>query len=149
MPADPLLDVRSLTAGYDGGAAIRKVDITVAAGEVVVLLGPNGAGKTTTLRTVSGMVRPMAGSVSMNGRTLGRTSAESRARAGLAHVPEGRGVFADLTVAEHFRIRCATSATVRPGCCPVASSRCSRSVAPSPAAPSCSWSTSSASASRR
>ena len=73
-------------------------------GEVVALLGPNGAGKTTTLRAISGLVRPMAGVIRVDGDDIARRSPSARARLGIAHVPEGRGVFFGLTVAEHFRL---------------------------------------------
>ena len=102
--AEPVLALDGLTAGYDGAAVIRDLDLDVAAGEVVALLGPNGAGKTTTLRTVSGLVKPLAGRVLVGGRDLARTSPSARARLGIAHVPEGRGLFFGLTVAEHFRL---------------------------------------------
>jgi ABC-type branched-subunit amino acid transport system ATPase component len=102
--ADAVLALEGLTAGYDQAAVIRDVDLTVAAGEVVALLGANGAGKTTTLRAVSGLVRPMAGRIVFDGADLARTSPSSRARLGIAHVPEGRGLFFGLTVAEHFRL---------------------------------------------
>jgi branched-chain amino acid transport system ATP-binding protein len=71
---------------------------------VVALLGSNGAGKTTTLRAVSGLVKPMDGRVLFGGDDLARSSPSARARAGIAHVPEGRGLFFGLTVAEHFRL---------------------------------------------
>src|SRR5205823_3453430 len=93
-----------LTAGYDQAAVIRGLDITVAAGEVVGLLGPNGAGKTTTLRAVSGIVKPMAGKISLSGQDLAPVSPSARARMGIAHVPEGRGLFFGLTVAENLRL---------------------------------------------
>ncbi len=102
--ADAVLSLEGLTAGYDHAAVIRGVDLTVAAGEVVALLGANGAGKTTTLRAVSGLVRPMAGRIVFDGSDLARTSPSSRAQLGIAHVPEGRGLFFGLTVAEHFRV---------------------------------------------
>ena len=102
--ADAVLALEGLTAGYDQAAVIRDVDLTVAAGEVVALLGANGAGKTTTLRAVSGLVKPMAGRIVFDGLDLARTSPSSRARLGIAHVPEGRGLFFGLTVAEHFRL---------------------------------------------
>jgi branched-chain amino acid transport system ATP-binding protein len=102
--ADAVLALEGLTAGYDRAAVIRDVDLTVAAGEVVALLGANGAGKTTTLRAVSGLVKPMAGRIAFDGLDLARTSASSRARLGIAHFPEGRGLFFGLTVAEHFRL---------------------------------------------
>jgi len=102
--ADAVLAVETLTAGYDEAAVIRDVELTVGAGEVVALLGANGAGKTTTLRVVSGLVRPMAGRVVFAGEDLVRTSPSARARLGIAHVPEGRGLFFGMTVAEHFRV---------------------------------------------
>jgi branched-chain amino acid transport system ATP-binding protein len=70
----------------------------------VALLGANGAGKTTTLRVVSGIVHPLRGSVSIGGEDVARLSPTARARLGVAHVPEGRGIFFGLTVAEHFRL---------------------------------------------
>ncbi|PIM73258.1 ABC transporter ATP-binding protein [Streptomyces sp. JV178] len=100
----PVLKVADLTAGYDGAAVIRGIDLEVGAGEVVALLGANGAGKTTTLKTVSALLRPLAGTITFNGTDLGRTPAATRARLGIAHVPEGRGIFSGLTVAEHLRL---------------------------------------------
>ena len=101
---DGLLTVDGLTAGYDGAAVIRDVGLTVGEGEVVALLGANGAGKTTTLRAISGLVRPMNGSIGFAGRDIARVSPTQRARAGIVHVPEGRGLFYGLTVTEHFRL---------------------------------------------
>ncbi len=98
------LEIEGLTAGYDQAAVIRDVSLTVAPGEVVALLGANGAGKTTTLRVISGIVKPMEGRVSLDGDDLARLSPTDRARRGIAHVPEGRGIFFGLTVAEHFRL---------------------------------------------
>jgi branched-chain amino acid transport system ATP-binding protein len=102
--ADVLLSLERLTAGYDQAAAIRDVDLTIGPGEVVALLGANGAGKTTTLRAVSGLVKPMGGVVRFDGADLARVSPSARARLGIAHVPEGRGLFFQMTVAEHFRV---------------------------------------------
>ena len=99
-----LLGIEELTAGYDRAAVIRDLDITVEPGEVVALLGANGAGKTTTLRVISGLVRPMSGRVRFAGQDLARVSPTERTRLGIAHVPEGRGLFYGLTVAEHFRL---------------------------------------------
>jgi len=99
-----VLDVEGLTAGYDGAPVLRDVDLYVGPGEVVALLGPNGAGKTTTLRTISGLVHPMAGSIRLAGEDLAKRSPAARARLGIAHMPEGRGIFFGLTVAEHFRL---------------------------------------------
>ena len=105
MTGEPILELSGLTSGYNGAPVLRDVSLTVAPGEVVALLGANGAGKTTTLRTVCGVVRPMSGAVSYVGEDLGGASPDARARRGIAHVPEGRGVFFGLTVSEHFRLR--------------------------------------------
>src|SRR5262249_8687505 len=88
----------------DQAAAIRDVELSVAAGEVVALLGANGAGKTTTLRVVSGLVKSMAGKVLFQGQDLAGVSPSARARLGIAHVPEGRGLVFGMTVAAHFPV---------------------------------------------
>jgi len=98
----PLLELDDVSARYGPIAALHGVSLTVDDGEIVAILGANGAGKTTTLRAVSGMVR-RAGSIVFGGRRL-RGSPESTARAGIAHVPEGRGIFAELTVWENLRM---------------------------------------------
>jgi ABC-type branched-subunit amino acid transport system ATPase component len=100
----PMLELDRLTAGYDSAAVIRDISLEVAPGEVVALLGANGAGKTTTLRAVSGLVHPMSGAIRVEGQDLRRVSASARARLGIAHVPESRGLFFGLTVAEHLRL---------------------------------------------
>jgi len=100
----PVLALENLAAGYDGAAVLRGLDLTVAAGEVVALLGANGAGKTTTLRAISGIVHPLQGRILFAGEDLKSYSPSARARLGIAHVPEGRGLFYGLTVAEHFRL---------------------------------------------
>jgi branched-chain amino acid transport system ATP-binding protein len=104
MTAGPVLALEALSAGYDGAAVVRDLSLHIAGGEVVALLGPNGAGKTTTLRAISGTVRPLAGTIRLEGDDLARRSPTARARLGIAHVPEGRGIFFGLTVAEHFRL---------------------------------------------
>ncbi|SRR6266508_1748761 len=101
---DLRLELSQVTAGYDGAPVVRGIDMRVAGGEIVALLGPNGAGKTTILRTVSGLVRPLAGSVKVLGADASRLSPYRIARRGVAHVAEGRSVFFGLTVAEHFRL---------------------------------------------
>jgi branched-chain amino acid transport system ATP-binding protein len=98
-----LLEVEGLTAGYGPVRVLHGVDLAVGAGQVVALLGPNGAGKTTTLRAVCGMVRA-AGRVTLGGRDLTGLATEKVVRLGVAHVPEGRGTFAGLTVAENLRL---------------------------------------------
>jgi branched-chain amino acid transport system ATP-binding protein len=100
----PMLELDDLTAGYDSAAVIRGMSLAAAPGEVVALLGANGAGKTTTLRAVSGLVHPMSGAIRVEGQDLRRVSASARARLGIAHVPESRGLFFGLTVAEHLRL---------------------------------------------
>ena len=99
-----MLEIDGLTAGYDSAAVIRDISFAVGAGEVVALLGANGAGKTTTLRAVSGLVHPLSGAIRVEGQDLRRVSASARARLGIAHVPESRGLFFGLTVAEHLRL---------------------------------------------
>jgi branched-chain amino acid transport system ATP-binding protein len=101
---DAVLDIESVTAGYDEAAVIRNLDLTVDGGEVVALLGANGAGKTTALRAISGIVHPMHGRILLGGEDLAGRSPSARARLGIAHVPEGRGLFFGLTVAEHLRL---------------------------------------------
>ena len=98
------LEIEGLTAGYDQAPVIRNLHLAVGAGEVVALLGANGAGKTTTLRVISGVVKPIAGRVSLDGEDLASLSPPARARLPIAHVPEGRGIFFGLTVAEHLRL---------------------------------------------
>ena len=99
-----VLEIRELSAGYDNVPVLRGLSMTVNAGEVVALMGANGAGKTTTLRAVSGIVNVLSGSVRLADVDLAGVSPTARARAGIAHVPEGRGIFFGLTVAEHFRL---------------------------------------------
>jgi branched-chain amino acid transport system ATP-binding protein len=101
---EPILAVDHVTAGYDNAAVVRDMELTVAPGEVVALLGANGAGKTTTLRTISGIIKPMSGEIRYMGEDMISVSPPMRARKGIAHVPEGRGIFFGLTVAEHFRL---------------------------------------------
>ena len=100
--AGPLLRAEQITAGYGETTVLREVSLTVHAGSVVALLGPNGAGKSTLLRTVSGLMRPMSGRIWLRDKEITRAPAESVARAGLCHVPEGRGIFPSLTVKENL-----------------------------------------------
>jgi branched-chain amino acid transport system ATP-binding protein len=101
---ETVLAIERLTTGYEEAAVIRDLDLTVAAGEIVALLGANGAGKTTTLRAISGVLHPMAGRIVFGGRDLAGVSISGRARMGIAHVPEDRGLFFGLTVEEHLRL---------------------------------------------
>src|SRR5919197_1163843 len=99
----PLLELNDVSARYGPIVALHGVSLTVGEGEVVALLGANGAGKTTTLRAVSGTVR-RTGDVVIGGRRLARQGPEAIARAGIAHVPEGRGLLAELSVWENLRM---------------------------------------------
>jgi branched-chain amino acid transport system ATP-binding protein len=98
----PLLELGEVRARYGQVQALHGVTLTVDEGEIVALLGANGAGKTTTLRAISGMVA-RDGSLAFAGRPLARTP-EGVARLGITHVPEGRGIFADLTVWENLQM---------------------------------------------
>ncbi|MEN3270150.1 ABC transporter ATP-binding protein [Pseudonocardia sp.] len=100
----PALEIDHIGAGYGEVAVVRDLSISVDAGEVVALLGPNGAGKTTTLLSVSGVVRPTRGAIRVGGSKVVGMRPDQIARAGVAHVPEGRGLFYGLTVAENLRV---------------------------------------------
>ena len=99
----PLLELKDVHARYGPIRALHGVSLTVADGEVVALLGANGAGKTTTLRSISSMTRT-SGDIVFDGRGIARRSPEYAARLGIAHVPEGRGLFPELTVWENLRM---------------------------------------------
>ncbi len=99
-----LLSVRGLTVRYGRTEAVHGIDLDVAAGQVVCLIGANGAGKTSTLRALSGLLRPAAGRVLFDGADVAGWPAHRLAAAGMAHVPEGRQVFASLTVAENLTL---------------------------------------------
>jgi branched-chain amino acid transport system ATP-binding protein len=101
---EPLLRVEHLDVRYGQITAVRDLSFTVRPGECFALLGPNGAGKSSTLKAISGLLRAAAGEVSFRGRRIDRLPAERIARMGMAHVPEGRGMFPDLTVRENLRM---------------------------------------------
>jgi branched-chain amino acid transport system ATP-binding protein len=98
------LTVEDLVAGYGQVLALDSVTIAAGAGTITAVLGANGAGKTTLLRAISGMVRPRSGRVLLDGADRAGRSPEAMARAGIAHVPEGQGVIAELTVEENLRL---------------------------------------------
>ncbi len=102
MP-DSLLELEDVTARYGPVTALHGISLRVDEGESVAVLGANGAGKTTTLRAVSGTVR-RSGKIAFGGKSIARTSPEAVARAGIAHVPEGRGTLTDLSVRENLRL---------------------------------------------
>ncbi len=99
-----LINVQGLHAGYGGIPVVRNLNLTVGPGEVVALLGPNGAGKTTTLLTLSGLLAPIEGRVEVLGEVVDGTHPHRVPRRGLAHVPEDRSLFFDLTVDENIRL---------------------------------------------
>jgi branched-chain amino acid transport system ATP-binding protein len=99
-----LLEIGGLTVGYDDAPVLHDIDLTVERGSITAVLGANGAGKTTLMRALSGLLRPSAGRIVFDGRDLGGQPVEERVRGGIAHVPEGRGVIAELTVAENLRL---------------------------------------------
>ena len=97
-----MLRVRNLDAGYGAVSVLRRVSLHVAAGEVVAIVGANGAGKTTLLKTVTGLIRPTAGSILLQGREVTRLPTERTVALGCSLVPEGRQVFADMSVRENL-----------------------------------------------
>ncbi len=104
MSAAPLLAVRGLTLGYGRGDVVHGVDLAVAQGCVATLIGANGAGKTTIMRALSGMLAPRAGAILFAGRDIAGLSGHRVARLGIIQAPEGRQIFADLTIAENLRM---------------------------------------------
>lgn len=106
----PALEVTDLTAGYGGSTVLREVSLTVPRSSVTALLGPNGAGKSTLLRSISGLVPALGGTIELYGQDITGIPPHRRARAGLCHVPEGRGVFRSLTVRENICLQVERSA---------------------------------------
>ncbi len=100
--SEPMLRVAGLRAGYLDTTVIWDLDLTVDAGEVAVLIGPNGHGKTTLLRAVSGLIRPSAGRVRLDGQDVAGWPAERISALGLVHVPQGDGLFGEMTVEENL-----------------------------------------------
>lgn len=102
--APVLLEVKNVDAAYGQVAVLRDVSLAVNTGEIITLIGANGAGKTTVLRTISGLLKPSAGSVTFAGEPLVGVPAHTVVARGLAMVPEGRRIFPRLTVAENLRL---------------------------------------------
>ncbi|MFD7256530.1 ABC transporter ATP-binding protein [Streptomyces sp. NPDC059874] len=100
----PFFSIRGLSSGYAGGVVLGGVDLDLDEGGIVAVLGRNGVGKTTLISTVMGLVRPYEGSIALGGRELAGSRVDVIARAGVGVVPQGRRVFAPLTVAEHLAI---------------------------------------------
>ncbi|MGY1840880.1 MULTISPECIES: ABC transporter ATP-binding protein [unclassified Modestobacter] len=99
-----LLEVTELTAAYGPVRALDGVSLQAGTGQITAVLGANGAGKTTLLRTISGLVRSSSGRVTLDGEDITAAPVEAMVRKGMAHVPEGRGVIAELTVEENLRV---------------------------------------------
>ncbi len=104
MSSNKLLEVDNLNVYYGNIHAIKGVSLNVCEGEIVSLIGANGAGKTTTLQTISGLLKAKTGSVKFNGKELTKMEAHNILKCGIAQVPEGRRVFANLTVKENLEM---------------------------------------------
>ncbi|MEN6639311.1 MAG: ABC transporter ATP-binding protein [Smithella sp.] len=103
--ADLLLSVSNLRVSYNSIQAVDDISFDVTRGEIVTLIGANGAGKSTILRSISGLI-PYAGNITYAGRDLKNIAADKIVAAGIAHVPEGRGIFGNLTVTENLKLAC-------------------------------------------
>jgi branched-chain amino acid transport system ATP-binding protein len=101
----PMLELRAVVGGYGSTTVLRDVSMAVPTGSVTTLLGPNGAGKSTTMRMASGLLRPRAGRILLDGVDVTNVPASRRARSGLCHIVEGRGVFPSLTVADNLLLQ--------------------------------------------
>mgnify|MGYP000029104514 FL=1 len=99
------LSMKGITSGYGTTTIVRNIDLTIEAGSVTALLGPNGAGKSTLLKTMSGLIRPMSGSVMIDGQDVSSLAPNKRANLGLCHIPEGRGIFPSMTVKENLELQ--------------------------------------------
>ena len=120
MADQSLLSVEDLVVAYNGIRALQGISLEVRPGEIVALIGANGAGKSTLLRAISGLTPIKEGSIRFDGKTLNSVPAHKIVAMGIAHVPEGRGIFANLTVLENLKL-----ATVTWPAPMNASSRCS------------------------
>ncbi|MGW3623960.1 ABC transporter ATP-binding protein [Streptomyces sp. NPDC000880] len=99
-----LLRLDGVTAGYGAGLILRGVDLALTAGQVTCLIGPNGSGKSTTLKTVSGLLKPVEGTVTFRGEDITRLSARQRLMRGIVHVPQDRSLFPAMTVRENVQM---------------------------------------------
>ena len=98
----PILEARGITSGYGEKTVVRNMSLTLPAGSSMAILGPNGAGKTTFLKTCSGLLRPTAGQILVDGADMTKRSTHERVKAGLCHIPDPRGIFPSLTVKENL-----------------------------------------------
>lgn len=108
-----MLKVENLSVRYGAVAAVRDLSLSVGQGELVALLGPNGAGKSSTINALTGLVAPSDGRIVLDGQDISRVRTEDRIRAGLTSTPEGRHIFANLTVGENLRLGAATRRDAR------------------------------------
>jgi branched-chain amino acid transport system ATP-binding protein len=108
--SEPLLELVNVRAGYGPIEVLHGVNLTVQRGQVVALLGPNGAGKSTTLKVAAGLVQPNTGDMRLAGQSVTGRSADELARLGVCTIPEGKGVFPNLTVRENLMIATHTGA---------------------------------------
>ncbi len=99
-----MLEVKNMSVGYGAITALRGISLSVPDGKIVTLIGANGAGKTTTLKTVSGLLKPKAGGVFYQGKNIAGLPPHQIVKLGLSHVPEGRMIFANLTVMENLQM---------------------------------------------
>ena len=99
-----MLEIRDLEVSYSGIQALRGVSLDVQHGEIVALIGPNGAGKSSLLNTISGVVRPQSGSVTFDGKAITSAKPWAVTKEGILQVPEGRKVFAEMTVLENLQV---------------------------------------------
>lgn len=97
-----LLECKRITSGYGSSPVLDGIDFSIGEGEIVTLVGANGAGKSTLVKTISGLLRPMSGEVYFDGKSINALSTSDRLKLGICHVPEGRQVFAGMTVAENL-----------------------------------------------
>ncbi|HVT04821.1 MAG TPA: ABC transporter ATP-binding protein [Thermoanaerobaculia bacterium] len=99
-----MLSIKNIVVSYGTIPALHGVDLDVQKGEIVTLIGANGAGKTTTLRTISGLLKPRQGDVQFNGKSIAGMKPHLITRMGISHVPEGRGIFANLSVHDNLEL---------------------------------------------
>lgn len=101
---EPILSVKNIEVSYGTVPALHGIDLDVAQGEIVTLIGANGAGKTTTLRAISGLLRPRLGEILFRGKSITGARPHVITGMGMSHVPEGRGIFANLSVADNLEL---------------------------------------------
>ncbi|MBI6630074.1 ABC transporter ATP-binding protein [Pontibaca salina] len=104
MMDDPLLEISELVGGYGGESVLQGVNLTIKPGEIVAVVGRNGVGKTTLMRTLTGLLRPSAGTIRFAGRDITSEGADMRARSGIGYIPQGREVFPELTIRENLLV---------------------------------------------